>query len=337
MLSKNHTAYIYKYNHLVLVNKVKKKNKKIIANRKKIVNKTDLKEMPNSIDEDFFVKLNQMIVEANKNQTIEIKTEIESVKDSIKEEVLKRKELEQKYDILNDKYRKLEKSLRKNNVIVFGLENNTEENLINYIVKTLNTYLELNIDHRDINDVFTIGKQSDHKPVIIKFTSYLKKIELLRNCYKLKEVNKNRNHKITITEELSVDEIKTQKILRQHLNEAKSRKIHAYIRADKIYINGNSYTVEELELSEVKKKIEDTIDIRENSSTSLTQAVKNKKRETDEEDTGVLENCSKKLKLASTTGIVPRSSPRIQEKEEKIKKAGNQMKTCQPKTKTKLR
>lgn len=280
--------------------------------------------MPNTLDDQFYTRLMQTIEEANKKQTENIKLEIEGVKQLIKEEVNKRVNLETKYEELKNKYETLEKSLRKNNVIIFGLQKNTEGHLVNYVIETLNDILNLNLTISDINDIYTIGKKENDKPIIVKFISYLKKQEVLKNCYKLKDINKNRSTKINIAEELSPEEQKVKKILSQHLKAAKSQNLNAYIKGNKLYINNEVYTAQQLaENGEVSARdeedeYENIQEIGESNSAPATPTIRSKKRETEKEI-----NYTKKIESNTKSLTISRTSSRIQEKEGKNQKVGN--------------
>lgn len=197
-----------------------------------------------SSDSNVHEKLLKSIQESIDQQTQEIKShigrEIADLRKLIGEETRKRTDLEEKYKQLQGKYTILEKAIRKNNIIIFGLENKTEKKLIEFTIDTLNEQLKLNLSKKDVNNIFTIGQQNQNKPIIVKFVSFLTKVEVLRACHNLK------NTSIRIAEELSFEERQKNKILHQHLKEAKSRNLNAYIKKNKLYVNGESYTPEQL-------------------------------------------------------------------------------------------
>lgn len=184
------------------------------------------------------------IEEANKKQS-------DYIKDNIKKEITVLKEhlesefskistnFENKYKELKTKYEKLEKELRRNNIIIFGLETPVE-NLGNFVVNKLNQHLGLTLTINDINNIYTIGKQTTKRPIIVKLLSYLKKQEILKNCNKLKGTS------ISISEELSIEERKENKILRQHLKKARSKNLNASIKNRKLIVNGQAYSAQEL-------------------------------------------------------------------------------------------
>lgn len=201
------------------------------------------------------------IEEANKQQTREIKKhidyEINALRQTFEEEFKKREsEWEKKYQELKDKYNKLEKDSRKNNLIVFGVEA-PKENLNRFIVEFLTKHLDIPITTHDVNDVYTIGKQSNKKPVIIKLTTYLMKQQILKNAKKLKGTN------IVITEELNLEERQENKILRRNLKKARSENLNAYIRNKKLFVNGEEYSAKQLADEEEDTDKEDNIETKQ--------------------------------------------------------------------------
>lgn len=183
------------------------------------------------------------IQESNDKQTKELKTyinhEIEEIKQVINQEKEKFSKLEEKYEELESKYKKLKESLKKNNIIIFGLQYKTGS-LLDYTLTKLNTHLEITLNSSDINNIYTIGKRQENKPIIVQFTSFLQKLNVLRNCRKLK------NTGITISEDLTPEGREELSILRSHLIKARSKNFSAYIRGNKLYVNGEIYTVKQL-------------------------------------------------------------------------------------------
>lgn len=272
--------------------------------------------------EDFFKRLVETIETANKKQTLELKTEIESIKTAINQERIERSQLEEKYKELKQKYTSLEKSLRKNNIIIFGIENNSEKPIAEFIVEKLNSLLNLNITADDINDTFTIGKQQQNKPIIVKFISYLKKQQVLKNSYKLKETNKTLETKIFISEELSLEERAAKKILHKHLREAKSKKLNAYVKGYTLHVNGETYTSQQLAQIDLANNEGETVeeDIQndqpdtgmENKPNSAPATPNIRRNREEEKESTEEEIATKKRKLAKTLAST-RSSSRNQE------------------------
>lgn len=61
----------------------------------------------------------------------------------------------------------MEKDVRANNIIIFNSKFQSGD-LLNYTVNLLNTNLGLQLITRDINNMYTIGKDQENKPIIVK-------------------------------------------------------------------------------------------------------------------------------------------------------------------------
>nr|CAI5862248.1 unnamed protein product [Callosobruchus analis] len=187
----------------------------------------------------------KIIEEANERQTIEIKElirkEVEAVSVRLHEEFSKKyNAIEEQYNTLKIKYERLERELKKNNIIIFGLTAPEGVKLIDFVLGRLNELLGLTLVANDINDIYSIGKQTNNKPIIVKLISFLKKQEILRNCKKLKGTN------ISIGIELTIEERQEQKILRQHLKAARKQNLSAYIKNKRLVVSGQEYTAQQL-------------------------------------------------------------------------------------------
>lgn len=137
----------------------------------------------------------------------------------------------------------LERQSRKNNIIVFGLENTNHRNteLANWIISKLESLLEVTVSLQEINNVYYIGKHdSPNRPVIVQFSSYLTKIKIFKNLFKLKGKN------ISISHDLSPEDRKINKVLVSNLKEAKSKKLAAYIKGNKLHIGEEVYSYQQL-------------------------------------------------------------------------------------------
>ncbi|KAK9738974.1 hypothetical protein QE152_g9367 [Popillia japonica] len=168
---------------------------------------------------------------------------------------------------LRNKCQYLEKAIKRNNIIIFGLNscnqniletlNSCNQNILETVVDALNTHMGLDICANDVDDIYSIGDDiysiggREVKPIIVKFVSYLKKREVLKKVKLLKGSN------IAIAEDLPYEERQKNKILRKHLHKARSSNLNAYIRGGKLYVNGEAFTSEQL----AAKEGEDTFDV----------------------------------------------------------------------------
>lgn len=202
-------------------------------------------------ENEIFKQLGKLIKEENdkqlgafkvilKEETTEIKKEIYEIKTAITESERRIKLLQDSNCILQKKNEYLERKLKKNNIVIFGLEVE-KENLVNDVIRHLSELLHINIDISQINNVYKIGKQPTNQPIVVEFLSYLVKVEVLKNCKNLKGT------KISISDDLSKADQAVRKCLLKHQKEAKNNNLNAYIRGNKLMINNDVYTVEDLE------------------------------------------------------------------------------------------
>ncbi|CAG9823944.1 unnamed protein product [Phaedon cochleariae] len=177
-----------------------------------------------------------------KEQTVEleneIKTNVKHIHQNI-EQTIKKLEIVEKQSIF------LECKIRKYNIIIFGL-NLQDTNLPEAILLKLNELLGLKLKLNDINNVYKLHK-NPNSPIIVEFISFLKKLEIYQNEGKLRNL---KELKISISNDLCHRDQKDQKILRQHLKQAREENKTARIRGNRIEIEGNWFTVEDLEKNE---------------------------------------------------------------------------------------
>lgn len=176
-------------------------------------------------------------------------------------------QLESENSTLSEKVEVLEKITKKNNIIVYGLEN-LEDISPTSICRQLKNLLDVQISEADFNNIYRLKTQGK-KPLKIEFISYFKKVEVLRNCNKLK------NSGVTITNDFTYKQRCYNKILRNHLNKARENPSNqSYIKGNKLYINNRGYTVEELEENEQSHTEDRTV-----NSAPSTPTIRNLGRE----------------------------------------------------------
>lgn len=140
---------------------------------------------------------------------------------------------------LNEKVRHLEDKNKKNNLILHGIKE-TEKNhqeLLNTIKETLKN-LDINIDNYEINNYYRLGRKQDEKkvrPILITFTSFQKKITILKNKMKMSKHT-------YITEDFSKETMELRKNLQEKLKQEKQNGKDAFIRNNKIVIRETSDT-----------------------------------------------------------------------------------------------
>lgn len=193
----------------------------------------------------------QLIIKANAQQTGEIKKGIQEEVDKcvhyFKEE---NEKLREEINHLKNRYQTLERKVRKNNLIIFGLKSD-QKNFIKDTLAKINSVLGADIVEGDLNNIYSIGK-STSPPIVLEFVSFLKKASILKQASKFKGTG------ISISNDLSKEDREEQKILSSHLKTAKEQYPNAKIRRNKLIIGKDTYTVEQL--LELEKTSEKNID-----------------------------------------------------------------------------
>ncbi|CAG9759560.1 unnamed protein product [Ceutorhynchus assimilis] len=184
-----------------------------------------------------------LLLEANKSQTLELKKEL---KLNIQKFNTELEIVQENVSKLGRNYLALERSQRKNNIVLFGL-NSSKENLLDHTLNTLNKYLETNITNTDINNIYQIGKSAT-QPIVIQFVTFLKKQTLFQNKEKLQTL---REHGLSITNDLCKEDQDELKVLRKHLKNAKAQNLEANIKGYFLFIAGERYSAEDLKQIEV--------------------------------------------------------------------------------------
>lgn len=184
---------------------------------------------------------NILLAEIRKTRT-ELKNIIEASETRVllKLEFLneKVKLLERENENLKHKFELIERNIKKNNLLVYGLKLE-EYNSTERICQTLSHILEITLLPSDINEYYMLNIPQN--PLKVNLISNLKKKEILENCRKLKGSD------IIIRHDLTYIQRQEQKILRDHLKKARENsEIKSYIRGNKLYIGEKEYTIENL-------------------------------------------------------------------------------------------
>lgn len=198
-----------------------------------------------SID-DLYVKLldalKQESASIKTDITKEIKLENNRILEKLEQQNNKIVHLEEKYNNLELRCLNLERQYRKNNVVIFGLQVNPGESLLQFVLSKFRELLEINIVESDINNIYKI-KSEKGTPIKVGFVSYLKKSLIFQNIHKLRG-----KKKIFITHDLCFEDRKDLKILQQHLKLARTKNQFAKIKGNKLVVNEDIFTVGQLKM-----------------------------------------------------------------------------------------
>lgn len=216
---------------------------------------------------------NQLILEEILRNRTELKNTIEASETRLLKQVEelnnKLNNLEKENADLKNKIKILETKNKKNNIVLFGLEN-SEKISPQFICQQLKRHLDVDVIEADINNLYLSGN-SQNGPVVVEFLSYIKKNSVMKNCYKLKGTT------ISIAHDLNFEERQKNKILRKHLNLARQNKNNVcYIKKNKLYVNGNIYTSDELENKDnIEQKLTVTPHLEKHQNTQHPHSTQN--------------------------------------------------------------
>uniref|UniRef100_A0A8D9AJ66 Endonuclease-reverse transcriptase n=1 Tax=Cacopsylla melanoneura TaxID=428564 RepID=A0A8D9AJ66_9HEMI len=183
-----------------------------------------------------------------------------TLRETIKEElqagiaplIEKIKELE---TIVIQQREKIDKLERKRNIMVFNYEEKENENWETLEEAMLNLFKEdlgLTCRVEDLDECLRVGtkKEGKTRPIKIGFTSYKKKLSVLRNKKKLKGT------KISITEDYSQQVRERRRALIPIVDEMKRRGEFAEIRYDEIFTRTKDS--DRIDIQKVRKRKERT-------------------------------------------------------------------------------
>lgn len=208
------------------------------------------------------ITLGELLKEIQRNRS-EIKNAIEALDSRLllETEYLKSKnqELERENQILKEEIEQLRRESVKNSIVIFGSEIVKKKSTVEDICALINDLVEVDVKPSEINNFYTLGNNTN-VPLKIDFANYWKKTEVLRNSYKLKG-----RKDINISPALTGRQRVEGKVLRKHLFLARQDKQeNCYIKGNKLYVQNQIYTVEEL------LKLEDSGDKRKINSAPST-------------------------------------------------------------------
>ncbi|KAJ8947832.1 hypothetical protein NQ318_009976, partial [Aromia moschata] len=114
---------------------------------------------------------------------------------------------------IKNKIETLERNQRKNNIVIFGLKREANDISPEFVCNKVSEIIDVTLNESDLNNIYSLGSSG-----------------------------------ITIANDLTVKQRQENKILRKHLLLARQNKrINCYIKQNKLYLDDDIYTVEELE------------------------------------------------------------------------------------------
>lgn len=205
-------------------------------------------------------ELLKQVVDSIKNECEQIRKELKKELYSENKKIIEKidncyrniNELDKKIKHIDNRCKYLDRNSRKNNILIFGLQIPENSDLVKVTLEKIKELTDIDLSLNDINNLHTI--RVGNKTVIkIIFVSYLKKELLLKNGYRLKGTN------ISFAEDLCYEDRQERKFLRKHLQVARSKNYFAKIRGQKLVVNNEVYSIDQLknfELEEVSNGID---------------------------------------------------------------------------------
>jgi hypothetical protein len=157
----------------------------------------------------------------------EMKTELQNLRESNRE--------------LQEKVSMHESILRKNNILIHGVVERDNEDTIN-VVTDICSNLQVQINHGTVTEAIRLGRNKGNRPILCKLNSFSKKKEIM-------DKNRSRGaNQYAIYHDLSKHDREYKKLLKPYRDYAVRLQNKAHIRGDKLIINGETWTLDELRL-----------------------------------------------------------------------------------------
>ncbi|KAG5894853.1 hypothetical protein JTB14_023702 [Gonioctena quinquepunctata] len=129
---------------------------------------------------------------------------------------------------------------KKNSILIFGFERKELYITVESIIMLMKNLLHIELVESDFNNIFPLGN-TYKSPVKVEFTSFLKKIGVLRSTKNLKGTLISIAHDLTEHQRIEF------KILRMHLHTAKQDKNNTcYIRNNRFHVKNRIFTPSDL-------------------------------------------------------------------------------------------
>lgn len=150
------------------------------------------------------------------------------------------KELEKQNKDLSKEIVLLQKNERKNNIVIHGLNPESEGiNIEDHVRRVIVGRMNLQLNETDLSDVYRLGK-GEKGPVIVEFRSKAKRTEILKKSASLKGTN------IFVSQDLIPEEREKQKILVNYMKDYRKKGRKAIIKGGNLIVDGEVCSLERL-------------------------------------------------------------------------------------------
>lgn len=134
---------------------------------------------------------------------------------------------------LKEKIKGIEIQKKKNNLLFFGLKEDSaeESNIVKFMKEKINTHLAMDIQEYEIDKAHRIGRKTSNglRPILISFTSKWRRNIILKNKKKLPEG-------IYVKEDFTKATLEIRKSLQPKLEEERNKGNIAYLRGEQLIV-----------------------------------------------------------------------------------------------------
>lgn len=186
------------------------------------------------------------------NYKLEVKGELEVLKETIKH-------ITEEYTELKKRAENIERKLKKNNLIIYGLKENQQEDILEKVGDLFRTKLSVEINTDVIRDSYRIGNFDDTKTraILVEFLNNKTKSEVLLNAFRLKGSG------IAISPDLTQTDYLRRKFLLSQVKIEKANGHTAKIKGKCLILDDVSYSYEDL----IKKQQQQSITTQQTEET----------------------------------------------------------------------
>ncbi|XP_030758538.1 uncharacterized protein LOC115884180 [Sitophilus oryzae] len=174
------------------------------------------------------------------NVKIDIDSLTKKVDSHITEIEKKIEDLESENKELKIRIPTIERILKKNNLIFYGIPEDNNENLLTIILELIQGKIRVDLKLEDISECFRLGKATTAKrPVLLTLISGLKRNHIYHNKTNLKGTG------IYLSEDLIPEDRTNRQNLVKKMKEARAQNRNAFLRGNSLVLDGVIYNPNE--------------------------------------------------------------------------------------------
>jgi len=181
---------------------------------------------------------NKKLIELLRNLEMKIDHKIEGIKHEVKNSIAK----QVKDEIIEEIKEEEEKKKRQKNLVVYKIEESTNENKEEReledkekCLNLMNRCLEIKVENNDIEKLVRLGRRNENnRPLLVIMREKDKKYEILSNASKLRNAQEEEHRKVYISPDLTIKQREENKKLREELKRRRENGENLYIKGGKL-------------------------------------------------------------------------------------------------------